>query len=113
MLQIRTDNIALETQIGAVGFAVVTDQAVAVGVTALPTPITDLASDMFFLHQFLLARTVFATAIGFEAPGGTVIQVDNKAMRKVNDDQDLVITTEGLSDGFIIDIAGRFLVKES
>jgi hypothetical protein len=35
---------SLEDQVGAVGIAVVSDQAVAVGATAVPTPITDLGT---------------------------------------------------------------------
>jgi len=33
---------------GAIGFCVVSDQAVAIGVTAVPTPITDMGSDLFY-----------------------------------------------------------------
>ncbi len=112
-LHMVTDSIALEKQAAAVGFAVVSAQASATGVTAVPTPVTDLASDLFFVHQVMIAKTVFSTTAAFQSPGGLGIQVDSKAMRKVNDDQDLVITVEGAgADGFTIDIMGRFLIKE-
>ena len=39
---------AIEIQAGAIGMAVVSDQSVAVGVTAVPTPITDMGSDLWF-----------------------------------------------------------------
>ena len=42
--------VAIEEQTAAFGVAVVSDQAVAVGVTAVPTPITDIGSDLWFVH---------------------------------------------------------------
>jgi hypothetical protein len=52
-MAISSDQFAQsESQIGAIGLAVVTDQAVGIGVTAVPTPITDLSSDSWFLHRF-------------------------------------------------------------
>ena len=45
---ISDQTAATEDQLGAIGMAVVSDQAVAVGVTAVPTPITDMGSDLWF-----------------------------------------------------------------
>jgi len=112
-VQVRTDNIASETQIAAIGMAVVSDQAAAAGITAVPTPITELASDLFFLHRIIMGHNAFSTAAAFSIPGGTVVDIDSKAMRKVNDDQDVIMTAEGGADGFVIDVMGRMLIKES
>jgi len=112
-VQVRTDNIASETQIAAIGMAVVSDQASAAGVASVPTPITDLASDLFFVHKIIMGHNAFSTAAAFSIPGGTVVDIDSKAMRKVNDDQDVIITAEGGADGFVIDVMGRMLIKES
>ena len=42
-----------ERQMAAMGIAVVSDQAVAVGATAVPTPITEAGSHLWFLHQYI------------------------------------------------------------
>ena len=109
-----TDNIANESRLGGVGMAVVSDQASAVGVTAVPTPMTELGSDLWYLHQVCLGRTVFSTAAAFDAVGGVQYHIDSKAMRKVNNDQDLILVAESdaTQSGAIFNMAGRFLIKE-
>ena len=109
-----TDNLANETRMGAVGMAVVSDQASAVGVTAVPTPTTELGSDLWYLHQVCLGRTLFSTAAAFDAVGGVRYDIDSKAMRKVNNDQDLILVAESdaTQSGAIFNMMGRFLIKE-
>ena len=103
-----------ETGISAIGLCVVSDQALAIGVTAVPTPITDLASDLWLMHQPLISAFLFATAAGFEEPNDRIYEIDSKAMRKVNNDQDLVMVTENsaVGGGAIITVLGRILIKE-
>ncbi len=102
---------ATETYIGNIAFAVVTDQAVAIGVTAVPTPATDLGSDVFFLH---------GSWIGFFQLVGTSIMsevtsklIESRAQRKVVDGQDIVLVKEaGLGgQGVTVRSVGRMLVK--
>ena len=100
----------------AVGLAVVSEQAAAIGVTAVPTPITDMESDMFFLHKVVMGDFVFASGSGFQdTPIGSGISIDSKAMRKVNNDQNVVLVLEGAIAGFgegcIGVVGGRMLVK--
>jgi len=97
----------------AFGVAVVSDQATAIGVTAVPTPFTDLGSDLFFVHQVQAGRFIFISGVGVEPLGGRQIQIDSKAMRKVNDDQDIVFVLEnsGVSLGSRNITAGRMLIK--
>ncbi len=96
---------------GAIGGCVVSSQASAIGVTAVPTPITDQGSDLFYMYEQQFGRF-----------GGTAVEevgarkeIDSRAMRKVNEDEDMIITmetgasTESLS--MISVIGGRFLVK--
>ena len=106
-------SIAPEIAIGALGMAVVSDQATAIGVTALPTPITDLGSDLFFVHESLLFTINFKTAVGFQPNSSIVGRIDSKAMRKVNGDQDVVMTYEvsGIAQGGTITTLGRLLIK--
>ena len=114
-VQLTSDQqIATETQLGAVGLAIVSDQAVDVGITAIPTPVTDLDSDLWFVHQVLMNDFTFAGAVAYEASAGRVWEIDSKAMRKVNDDQQIVIVGESSAagDGFILSAMGRLLIKE-
>jgi len=104
---------ASEDQIGAFGWCVVSDQALAIGVTAVPTPITDLGSDLFFVHKIAMSSLLKDSTAGFAAVAGTPYTVDSKAMRKVNDDQDIVGVAEVAvaGNGIILFSAGRMLVK--
>ena len=112
-VQIRSDqNAAIEDQIAAVGWAVVSDQASAIGVTAVPTPVTDAASDLWLLHQWLMNSEVHDGGTGLGANIGRGYDIDSKAMRKVNGDQDLVVVLENAAfDGVTFFTAARFLVK--
>ncbi len=111
---IRSDQTATsETYDAAIGFSVVTDQAAAIGVTAVPTPWTDLGSDSFFVHQMLMQRFLFISGVGVESGMLSWMHYESKAMRRVNDDQTVAFVVEGssLSAGSVIHHAGRQLVK--
>ncbi len=111
---VRSDQTATsETFDAALGYAIVSDQASAIGVSAVPTPFTDLGSDMFFVHQTLMGRFLDLTAAGFEGNTLTWMHYDSKAMRRVNDDQDLtiMIETSSLSAGCAVHHVGRVLIK--
>ena len=110
-LVVSDQSAATEAFVGNIGMAVVSDQAVAIGVTAVPTPATDLGSDLFFLidqwpGRFELVGTSHAVDI-------TPKTIDSRAMRKVNDDQDLVVTVEaGIGgSGCVVSAVGRVLIK--
>ena len=114
LISVISDQItASENYGGAVGMAVVSDQAVAVGVTAVPTPITDMGSDLWFLHQLFFASVQIEEASGNGAfLRSTNIEIDSKAMRKVDIGQDLVVVGElAQTSGFNLTIGGRMLVK--
>ncbi len=84
MLWTASDQVAgPEDAFGAFGYAVVSDQASAIGVTAIPTPITDAGSSLFFSWTPWMAAIEQATAVGFDATPGFVQHFDSKAMRKV------------------------------
>ena len=110
-LFLRSDQAAsAEDQAAAFGMCVVSDQAVAIGVTAVPTPVTDLASDLWFVHRYLMAS--YSGIAG--GARGIPYEVDSKAMRKVDLGQDLISVAEvdlGIGAGVTMFIAGRILVK--
>ncbi len=108
---ISDQDAADEDQMGAFGIAVVSDQAVAVGVTAVPTPVTDMGSDLWFVHQIVLSAVkVAGTDLAFK---GEKYSVDSKAMRKCSIGQDIVVVSEfdASGAGFRLLMGGRMLVK--
>ena len=113
-LEFESDQLAAtEDWWAAIGFAVVSDQASAIGVTAVPTPITDLGSDAWYLHQFGKGAILFGDLTGFQASTGKQVQVDSKAMRKVEDGFDNIVTIESFTgfSGVAVATAGRQLLK--
>ena len=108
---IRSDQAAAaEFQTGAFGLAVCSDQALAIGITAVPTPVTDAGSDLWFFHQWLLGDESSLTDV---AKGATKYDVGSKAMRKVNDDSDIATVLEfsSITQGITVHSMGRVLIK--
>jgi len=79
--------------------AVVSDQAAAIGITALPTPVTDSGSDLFFVYEALQSRVLVSSAIAIYMASSVGIEriIDSKAMRKVEDGQTVVSVAEAAS----------------
>jgi len=95
LLLVTSDQIAnIEPQAGAFGMAIVSDQAVSAGITAVPTPTLDSGSDLFFVYERLLNEFTISSAVGIQASAGSHTIVDSKAMRKVEDGQDMIQVTE-------------------
>ncbi len=110
----RSDQAATsETQLGAVGVAVVTEQAVAIGATAVPTPVTDSGSESFLLYQYLQNFYEFKDVSGFQPNAGLFMAVESKAMRKVSESDDFIVVAENSSSGSgaILSMQVRQLLK--
>ncbi len=116
MIRVMSDQSgASETWGASYGRAVVSDQASAIGVTAVPTPTTDNASDLWFVFEFVAGRFAFGSTASFIEIGQERI-IDSKAMRKVEDGQDVISVGEGpgaglTATGSIIHGFTRMLVK--
>ena len=113
-LHVNSDQVgASENYSVAFGRAVVSDQASAIGVTAVPTPATDNASDLWYFHQVLMSRFLFADGTGLNPDIGVQGSYESKAMRKVEDGQDVisVVETTNISSGADIFHFFRTLVK--
>jgi len=110
----RSDQIlAPETYGYSFGIAVVSAQAAAIGVTAVPTPVTDRGSDLFFVYESLMGRFEFDTSAAW-GEVGHFKEFDSKAMRKVQNAEDVVVTFENsaISSDTVIASAGlRMLIK--
>jgi len=109
---IRSDQTAATEDYGAaLGAAVVSEQALAIGVTAVPTPIADQESDLFFLYERLGASLVVADATGIDSTKS--MSFDSKAMRRVEEGSDVAMSVE--SDAFSAGVqclkGGRILIK--
>ncbi len=99
---------ATEVQEAAYGRIIVSDQSVAIGVTAIPTPVTDSQSS-WYMYERMVAHLDFSSAVGFDADAGHQREVDSKAMRKVEEGQDVISVWETgpNSDG----VAGTFFTR--
>ncbi len=110
---LRSDQeAAVEQQRVGFGIAVVSDEATAVGVTAIPTPVTEAASNLWLLHQYIFGEE---SRLVDKALPERQVSIDSKAMRKVEVGQDVVVVAElaGVGGGVIITVAGRMLIKNN
>ncbi len=113
MFYARSDQTAaLEDWSVALGYAVVSEQATAIGVTAVPTPETDKGSDLWFVYEEIFGTFGFISGVGVFM-GDYSRSFDSKAMRKVEDGQDLsiVVETSAISAGVKVVESARILVK--
>ena len=100
----------------AIGCAVVSAPAAALGITAVPTPFTDLGSDLWYLHSILDGRFEFISGVGTDSnsvsPEGGV-NIDSRGARKVEDGDDIILVAENdsVSAGTTVYTAGRLLIK--
>jgi len=112
-LHIRSDQISATEDYGVnLGFCVVSTQATGIGVTAVPTPTTDQGSDLWFVYESLSATLRFSTAAAYVTEG-IGKDYDSKAMRKVEDEQDIAVVLEAASGLSGVDVyhTGRLLIK--
>ncbi len=112
ILSLQSDQqAATESPQASFGMAIVSEQAVAIGITAVPTPVTDRGSDLWFVYESMFAEWTFSSAVGSQSFLMTRA-VDSKAMRKVEDGEDMVFVAESDSaEGSIIQGTFRLLIK--
>ena len=115
ILWVGSDSTAATRQpFGALGFAVVSDTAAALGVTAVPAPIADEASGLWFVYQYWLANRTFVTAAGIQgSEDWGRYEFDSKAMRKIDNGSDIavVIQNRAAVGGLHFILKYRLLVK--
>ncbi len=103
---------ASEEPFGALGFAVVSDEASAIGVTAVPTPTSGSGSSLWFSWTPWFASIKLGSNISI-ANVGSSYEFDSKAMRKVEVGQDIVAVVENqhAADGASFLFTARILIK--
>jgi len=115
MIYLKSDQVAnTENQAAAYGHVVVSEQALAIGVTAVPTPFTDPDSDLFFVFENMATASIGTAAAG-GGKQGDMLLFDSKAMRKVEEGQNVIsvveIPTTGISEGVDFRSTFRYLAK--
>jgi len=76
---------------------VVSEDAFAAGAASLPGPITDVGSDLWFVHQYLYAPIRVASDVG--QIWGAQYAIDSRAMRKISDEERAVLVVESTASG--------------
>ncbi len=115
LLTVESDQVAgKETPFGAIGFAIVSTEALAAGAASIPAPYSNAGDDGWFVHQFFSAPVFRADATGF----GNIAQsyqFDSKAMRKLSPDDRVVMMVENASatDGLLFVLSFRMLLLAS
>jgi len=110
-LMVRSDqSAASEVFQAAYGEVVVSDQAAAIGVTAVPTPLTDLSSDLWHAWKSLSGFFEFGNSTGISQMG-VIGELDSRAMRKVEEGQDTLGIAEAGFSGVNLLTVGRQLLK--
>ena len=96
--------------VGAFGAGIVSAEALAVGITALPHPYRDSDWGGWMIWESFAFRLEFASAVGFEMPTIRIV-IDSKAMRKVAPNEALVFVAESQEGAFQVNEAIRLLLK--
>ena len=90
-----------EQNVGAIGFIVVSDLALAAGAASIPGPVTDASDDGWFVWEGFAAVSQFTLAVSNAgaAQGSLQVDFDSKAMRKVPDGFGIAVMAENTSGG--------------
>ena len=92
-------NTDTQTPFGAIGIAVVTANAFAAGVAAIPAPYSDSGSEKWLYHAYWGSHIQRAGAASGDGVTLQIadIEIDSKAMRKVTGDDVIVFMVENQS----------------
>ena len=102
---------ASEDQLGAFGLCVVTDRAVAIGFTAVPGPVTNIADDVWSTYMTIAQSFEFQSAVGVNPDMAQLYHFDSRAKRKIPDGYSLAVMVENAhaTHGFEIALTVRVL----
>ncbi len=113
MVSIRPQSFAGDLSIGgAFGVAIVSDEAFAAGTASIPRPFDDANWGGWMVWRSFFYQLEFADVTGFII-GDRVLEVDSKAMRKVGDNETVVLMVESQTGAFNIGMHLRQLFKLS
>ena len=109
---VRSDQAAAsEDQLGAFGLCVVTDRAIAIGFSAVPGPVTNIADDVWSTYMTIAQSFEFVSAVGVRPDMAHLYNFDSKAKRKIPDGYSLAVVVENAhaTHGFDIALTVRVL----
>ena len=95
---------------GAFGMCIVSSDAFAVGITAIPGPFSDAGWDGWFMWRSFARHFEFASGIGIESFASWPFEVDSKAMRKIPSEGVMVEIAESRAGAFEIAMHTRGLL---
>ncbi len=98
--------------IGAFGIAIVSDRAFAAGAASIPGPFTDAGWDGWFVWQAVAYRLDVSTDVG-RLLEMVQYDVDSKGMRKITDDETMVVMYESQGGAARVFDGTRHLFKLS
>ena len=98
--------------VGAWGLAIVSDQAFAIGITAVPGPFDEADWDGWFAWGSFSFNWAVADATGRQHAAVTIV-VDSKGMRKVTTNETIVLVAQSQTGAFQISMPVRLLLKLS
>ena len=113
-LLVTSDQTATsELHLGALGFMVINDVALALGITALPGPVTQAPDDGWFVWEPFMALSDVRS--GESAPNTfhRGFDFDSKAMRRVEEGFGIAIVVENASAAFGIEVSLAFSMLSS
>jgi len=99
--------------VGAFGVGVVSAQAFAIGITAIPKPFDDANWDGWYVWQAINFVVEAGATVQSFSPADRIITVDSKAMRKIADNEVLVLVAQSQQGAFRISAPLRTLLKLS
>ena len=79
---------------GAFGLGIVQEQATSIGITAVPHPIADSSSGLWFTWVPFVGLFLFSSAVGVHPQRATNYVIDSKVMRKFGANERLAIVIE-------------------
>ena len=109
---VRSDqSSATEVQIGAVGMIVVSTTALATGITAIPSPITDIEDDGWFMFAAITNFFHIHSVAGYVVNQNVIQEFNSKAKRITHDGQAIALVAENshATHGWTIDMVFRTL----
>ena len=113
-LSVRPSSVAADlSYTGAFGMGVVSDQALAIGITAIPGPFDDADWDGWFVWQSFSGRVEFEAGIEAVLAREIEYDIDSKAMRKVSDNNSIVLVGESQTGSVSMSAPIRLLLKLS
>ncbi len=110
-LAVFLDQVAAdESQVGAMGFIVINDLAIAAGAASIPGPITDIADDGWFVYVPITQRIEVGDSTGVEPHMATQYNFDSRAKRRIEEGRGLAVMVENAgSTGFNVSLVFRTL----